>query len=241
MISVIIPTLNEQGVIAGALATLRAEGTESEIIVVDGGSQDQTGRIVREFGPPVYLAEQDPRGPPGRAAAYNQAARLARGNVLVFLHADTRLPIHGLALIESALSDRVVVGGGFVPSFDPRGKPLERLALTVVERGWTMRTRKFQWFAGDQSPFIRREVFEACGGYPQVRLAEDWAFASRLRTLGRLTVIDDPVRVSARRHLANGVIKTLLVTGSVELLYRCGTDPGFLAWWYRRWLPRERG
>ena len=74
-----------------------------------------------------------------------------------------------------------------------------------------------------------------------MRLAEDWAFASRLRTLGPLAVIDEPVRVSARRHVANGVLKTLVVTASVELFYRFGVNPGFLSWWYRRWLPRERG
>jgi hypothetical protein len=74
-----------------------------------------------------------------------------------------------------------------------------------------------------------------------VPLAEDWAFADRLRSLGRTVVIDSPVTVSARRHLANGVFKTLVVTGSVEAMYRIGVDPAFLAWWYRRWLPRARG
>jgi glycosyltransferase involved in cell wall biosynthesis len=228
-------------VIGEAIATLRTDPTDSEIIVVDGGSQDQTARIVRGFGEPVYLIAQNPNGPRGRAAAYNQAARNARGQVLVFLHADTRLPKDGLAMIEAVLSDPKVIGGGFLPSFDTLGQRPRGFALTMVERGWALRTRRFRWFAGDQSPFIRREVFEACGGYPPVRLAEDWAFASRLRRLGPLAVIDEPVRVNARRHLANGVLKTLVVTGSVELFYRFGVNPGFLSWWYRRWLPRERG
>ena len=85
-----------------------------------------------------------------------------------------------------------------------------------------------------------RAPFARAGGYPVQPLAEDWAFAARLRGLGRLAVIDRPVLVDARRHLANGPLKTLLVTGSVEAMYHLGVAPTFLAWWYRRWLPRER-
>lgn len=95
MISVIIPTLDEQGVIGQEVAALLAQSTPCEIIVVDGGSRDATPAIVRSFGPPVHFLAQDPSGPPGRAAAYNQAARCARGDILLFLHADTRLPANG--------------------------------------------------------------------------------------------------------------------------------------------------
>jgi hypothetical protein len=128
------------------------------------------------------------------------------------------------------------VGGGFLPTFGGVGGPL----LGGIERVWRARTRRRRWFAGDQAPFVRREAFLACGGYPSVALAEDWAFAARLRSLGPLAVIDRPATVSARRHVANGVLKTLLVTGSVEAMYRAGVDPSFLAGWYHRWLPRAR-
>jgi rSAM/selenodomain-associated transferase 2 len=241
MISVIIPTLNEQDVIADALAALLAEELEREIIVVDGGSRDRTEPIVRSFGGPVSFVSQDLTKPRGRATAYNQAARHSSGDSLVFLHADTRLPNDGLRLIEGALADHRIVGGGFLPSFDLAGPRPQGRALSLVERGWRLRTRRFHWFAGDQAPFIRRKVFVRCGGYPSVRLAEDWAFASLLRSLGHTAIIESPVRVSPRRHLANGVVKTLLVTGSVEIMYRAGVDPHFLASWYRRWLPRDRG
>ena len=174
-------------------------------------------------------------------SAYNQAVRYAAGDALVFLHADTRLPTNGLRLIEAALANHRIVGGGFLPSFDRIGPHPQGRALSLVERGWRFRSRRFHWFAGDQAPFIRRQVLARCGGYPSVRLAEDWAFASLLRSSGRTAIIETPVRVNPRRHLANGVVKPLLVTGSIELMYRAGVDPRFLASWYRRWLPRERG
>jgi rSAM/selenodomain-associated transferase 2 len=243
VISVVIPTLNEQDVIEEAIAALQADPPSCEVLVVDGGSRDGTRAIVQRFGAPVYFVDQDRAGPGGRAAAYNQASGLARGDVLVFLHADTRLPPRGLRLIEEALADPRVIGGGFLPSFarSDAGEASTSTLLRLVECAWQLRTRTFQWFAGDQAPFIRRTVLEQSGGFPRVRLAEDWAFAAHLRSLGRLAVIDEPVRVSPRRHVANGVLKTLLVTGSVEVMYWSGVNPDFLARWYQHWLPRERG
>lgn len=241
MISAIIPTLNEETIIGAAVQALLADPTDCEILVVDGGSQDRTASIVRRFGPPVRLVEQDPHGLRGRGAAYNQAAALAQGDILLFLHADTRLPPAGLALIEAALTKPSVVGGGFLPTFAEAGDRRSRVMLRLIERVWQIRSQAFGWFAGDQAPFIRRDAFLACGGYPAIRLAEDWAFARRLRALGQLAIIGRPVKVGARRHLHNGVLKTLVVTGSVEVMYWIGVKPSFLAWWYRRWLPRERG
>lgn len=111
--------------------------------------------------------------------------------------------------------------------------------LAIVERLWQTRTRLFRWFAGDTAPFVRTEAFWRAGGYPS-GFACDWDFATQMRKLGRLAVIHEPVRVHGRRHISNGVLKTLLVTGSVELMYRFGADRAFLRDWYRKWLPRER-
>jgi rSAM/selenodomain-associated transferase 2 len=240
MITVVIPTLDEGRTIGATIRRLLDEGTACEVLVVDGGSRDRTTEIVRGFGQPVRLIEQNGNRPRGRGAAYNQAAALARGDVLLFLHADTRLPPNGLQLIEAALRDCAVVGGGFLPSFDCVVDGLEGVTLRAVQRAWRIRTRSCRWFAGDQAPFIRRDVFLACGGYPEVALAEDWAFASVLRFRGPVAVIEQPVLVSARRHLRNGVLTTLLVTASVEAMYRAGVSPAFLARWYRWWLPRGR-
>lgn len=241
MISVIIPTYNEEGMIAEAIAAVRSRAGPAEIIVVDGGSVDGTRRIVGGLDGAVRLLIQDPDGPRGRGAAYNQAARAAAGDVLLFLHVDSRLPLGGLRLVEEALADRSVIGGGFLPTFGGAGDGLVRTTLRFNETVWRWRTRTFHWFAGDQAPFVRRSAFEAAGGYPTIRLAEDWAFASRLRSLGKLAVIEAAIQVSARRFLANGALRTLLVTGSVEAMYRAGVEAPFLARWYHYWLPRERG
>ena len=112
--------------------------------------------------------------------------------------------------------------------------------LAFIERVWKTRTRVFRWFAGDTAPFIRRDLFWRCGGYPSAYFASDWVFAERMRRQGRLAVIRKPVRVHCRRHVNNGVLKRLLVTGSVELLYHLGANRRFLRKWYRTWLPRER-
>jgi hypothetical protein len=159
---------------------------------------------------------------------------------VLFLHADVQLPDGAVALVEHALADRRIVGGGFLPAFAGERPGVARISLGVVERVWQARTRALRWFAGDQAPFVRRAALRARGGYPTQPLAEDWAFADRLRALGPLAVVEPPVLVSARRHVRNGVVKTLLVTGSVEVMYRAGADPAFLARWYRRWLPRAR-
>jgi rSAM/selenodomain-associated transferase 2 len=238
MISIIIPVLNEARVIGPALEALLRQPGDYEIIVVDGGSDDGTREIVQAF--PVKLVTKPPDLPAGLGVQNNLGAELARGEVLLFLHIDVRLPDKAIARVKAALANAEIVGGGFVPTFGNDFPAPAQLALGVVERAWRARTRAFRWFAGDQAPFIQREAFRACGGYPTIALAADWAFASRLRALGQLAVIEQPVLVSARRHLANGVVKTLLVTGSVEVMYRAGVDAAFLARWYRRWLPRER-
>lgn len=241
MISVIVPTYNEERVIAEAVRAILQQARTAEIVVVDGGSTDATRQLVGAFGERVRLIVQDPDGPRGRAAAYNQAARVATGDTLLFLHVDSCLPSNGLALVEQALADPSIVGGGFLPTFGEPGVGRVQVCLGWIERIWRWRTRTFQWFAGDQAPFIRRDYFDLIGGYPMVRLAEDWAFASRLRALGKLALIETPVRVSARRFLANGVMTTIFVTGSIEAMYRAGVEAPILAWWYRWWLPRERG
>jgi glycosyltransferase involved in cell wall biosynthesis len=239
-VSVIIPVLNEEAVVGEAIGRLLQEPARPEIVVVDGGSRDGTAEVVRGFPSPVRLLAQDPAEPPGRGSAYNQAARVASGDILLFLHVDTRLPPGAIDLVQAALTEPTIVGGGFLPTFGRAGVGWAGPQLRGIERVWRTRSRLGRWFAGDQAPFVRRDAFLAGGGYPVLALAEDWAFADRLRSMGRLAVIDDPALISARRHLANGVLKTLLVTGSIELMYRLGVAPSFLARWYTYWLPNAR-
>jgi glycosyltransferase involved in cell wall biosynthesis len=238
MISIIVPVLNEVAIVGAALEALLRQRGEYEVIVVDGGSDDGTCDVVQRF--PVWLVHMPPSLPPGIGRQINQGAQHAQGDVLLFLHVDVQLPPQATAHIEAALADPQLIGGGFLPAFYGSVPDSERLMLALIERVWKTRTRIFHWFAGDTAPFIRRDVFWRYGGYPPASFASDWDFAEQMCRWGRLAVIREPVRVHCRRHISNGVLKTLLVTGSVELMYHMRADRGFLRNWYQTWLPRER-
>jgi glycosyltransferase involved in cell wall biosynthesis len=206
--------------------------------VADGGSQDGTCGVVRQF--PVTLVEQ-PRGvPPGLGDQINRGAQAARGDILVFLHLDVELPAGAMGLIETALADPRFVGGGFIPVYCGPVSGLERLNLAIVERLWQTWTVSFGTFAGDTAPFIRREVFLRSGGYPPACFASDWDFADKLLRLGKVAVIRERARVQNRRLVQNGVWKTMLVTWSIWFLYCLRVDRYFMRRWYRWGLPRER-
>lgn len=238
MLSIIIPVLNEVAIIGRALERLLRQRGNYEVVVVDGGSEDGTRDVVEQF--PVQLTRLPPSVSPGLGIQINHGAHYARGDIFVFLHVDVQLPDRGIAYIDSALTDPRFVGGGFIPTYHGTVPYMERLNLAFVERAWQMRTRAFHWFAGDTSPFVRSDVFWRFGGYPSTCFASDWDFAEQMRKVGQLAVIEEPVRVDCRRLVQNGVIKTILVTGLVELLFRMKTDRVFLRTIYRTWLPRER-
>jgi glycosyltransferase involved in cell wall biosynthesis len=238
MISIIIPVLNEVALVGAALETLLCQRGDYEVIVVDGGSDDGTCDVVQRF--PVQLAHQPPSVPPGLGYQINRGAQRARGNILVLLHIDVQLPPLGIARIESALGDPQFIGGGFIPSYYGPVPDSARLRLALVERGWQMGTHVFCWFVGDTAPFIRSDVFWRSGGYPPACFASDWDFARKIQKLGRLAVIREPALVHSRRLVQNGIFRTMLVTGSVALLYHMRADRVFLRNWYRTWLPRER-
>lgn len=238
MVSIIVPVLNEAALIGRAVDALLAQPGPHEVIVVDGGSSDGTPDVVARSG--ARLARLPPHVPPGLGNQINQGAGESRGDILVFLHCDVTLPPDGVERIVEACADPRIVGGGFVPAFIGPAPASERLMLKAVERVWQTRTRAFGWFAGDTAPFVRTGLFRRSGGYPTTVFAPDWDFAARLRALGPRAVIAGPVGVDARRHVFNGVLKTLCVTGVIEALYWLGADRARLRRIYQRWLPRER-
>jgi glycosyltransferase involved in cell wall biosynthesis len=238
MISMIIPVLNEVAMVGAALETLLQQRGDYEVIVVDGGSDDGTCEVVQQF--PVQIVRQPPAVPPGLGYQIHRGAQVAQGDILVFLHIDVQLPPLGTAYIESALVNPRFIGGGFIPTYHGPVPDSERLSLALVERYWQVVTRVFRSFAGDTAPFIRREVFWRSGGYPPACFASDWDFARKMQSLGPLAVIREPVLVHSRRLVQNGVLKTLLMTWSVALMYHLGADRVFLRDWYRKRLPRER-
>jgi glycosyltransferase involved in cell wall biosynthesis len=238
MISVVIPVLNEVAIVGPALEMLLQQHGDYEVIVADGGSQDGTCEVVKQF--PVQLINQPPSVPPGLGSQINRGAQKASGNVLVFLHIDVELPPLAIPKIEAAFSDSQVIGGGFIPSFYGPVPASARHQLALVERVWKIGTGGLKWFVGDTAPFMRSDVFWRSGAYPPAGFASDWDFARRMQKLGRLAVIRDPARVHSRRLVQNGVFKTMLVTLSVAALYNLQADRVFLQKWYQRWLPRER-
>ncbi len=219
-LSVVVPVLDEARRLGRQLAALGAVAGVDEILVVDGGSRDDTVAIAR--GAPGVRVLAAPRG---RGHQMNAGARAARGDVLLFLHADAALPPDAARLIARALDDPRVVAGAFRlhTVAEDGGRwlaPLLRLA--------DVRSRVTRLPYGDQAVFVRRAAFERVGGFPDQPLMEDIELARRLRRVGRIRTVPGVVRVSGRRFLANPV-RAVLAMRVFPLLYRLGVSPARLA------------
>jgi rSAM/selenodomain-associated transferase 2 len=229
-ISVIVPTLNEQ---AHLPATLRGVtlAPGDELIVVDGGSTDQTVAIAQQFTSQVLHSRR------GRAVQMNWGARHAHGDILLFLHADTLLPAAGLEAVRQALQDGAV-GGAFRLAIMPPTP-----ALRLVAWGTNLRARFGQLPYGDQALFMPRQVFETLGGYNEIPFMEDVRMVQALRQRGRLTILPLAVHTSGRRWQRDGVLYTTVRNTVLITLYFWGVSPEKLQRWYgaRRRSMKERG
>jgi rSAM/selenodomain-associated transferase 2 len=212
-ISVVIPALNEERNIRTAVAQL-APLDPAEIIVVDGGSTDQTREICESLGIPVIASAR------GRGRQMNHGARQATGDVLLFLHADTRLPEAALNDIRSALGEPGCVGGRF--DVELAG---DHWMLKVIGAMISYRSRMTKVATGDQAIFVRRAIFEAIGGFPDLPLMEDIAFCRVLKRTGDVACLRSRVRTSARRWEREGVWRTILRMWTLRLLYLAGVSP----------------
>jgi rSAM/selenodomain-associated transferase 2 len=222
MISIIMPVLNEVAVIGSALQTLLHQPGNYEVIVVDGGSNDATCDMVQNF--PVQLLKKLPTLPAGIGSQLNLGAAQAQGEVLLFLHVDVQLPQRAIPMIEVALTDSRYIGGGFLAQYDT-DDALLRLSSWRMQ----LRAQVQHIFSGDTAPFVRRETFWAIGGYPQLPIMDDYEFAARLRRAGPLVTLNDPVTISARRHLARGILRSMVETEITKWLYWAGVSPKMLA------------
>ena len=219
-ISVIVPVLNEEKSIAATLQAL-AHLQPHETIVVDGGSQDRTAEIAAECGVKVIPSER------GRARQMNRGARQASGEVLLFLHADTRLPPTAFSDIAGAMGDPRYVGGRFDVELD--GK---HWLLPLVGRLISYRSRLSKVATGDQALFVRRAVFQRMGGFADIPLMEDIAFCRRLKGLGEVNCLRSRVVTSARRWEVDGVWRTIFRMWTLKLLYLSGVSPARLKKFY---------
>ncbi|MBD2511023.1 TIGR04283 family arsenosugar biosynthesis glycosyltransferase [Nostoc muscorum FACHB-395] len=221
-ISIIIPTLNEAENIKEAIVTTQPN-TNIEVIIVDGGSKDNTIEIAQSLNVKVISSS------PGRAVQMNAGAVAASGNILLFLHADTRLPTGFDDMIRTALEQPGIVAGAFKLRIDA---PL--LSLRWVEWGVNVRSHFCQMPYGDQAFFLTKEVFQQIGGFPELPIMEDFELIRRLKPIGRIVIIPTPVVTSARRWLQKGVFKTTLLNQIVIIAYLLGVSPERIRCWYRR-------
>ncbi len=219
-ISVVIPAFNEESRIVRQLETLSAMPGIHEVIVVDGGSRDRTVDLVRAT-PGVRLLT----APKGRAAQMNTGAQAATGDVLLFLHADVRLPADATRWVSEALSNSQVVAGAFRTWTVSEGS---RAWLAPLLHLADLRSRYTTLPYGDQALFVRAEVFRQLGGFPEQPLMEDLEFSRRLRRLGSVRTVPATVRVSGRRFVARPLRYALLLN-IFPLLYRLGVPPSVLA------------
>ncbi|HSB04701.1 MAG TPA: TIGR04283 family arsenosugar biosynthesis glycosyltransferase [Thermodesulfobacteriota bacterium] len=223
-ISIIIPIVNEADLITQTLTTLqplRAKG--HEVIVVDGGSEDSS---LTKSQP---LADRVIRSPQGRSRQMNAGAQIARGEILLFLHADTFLPQGADQLIISKMKEKRRIWGHFDVHLSGRHS-----LLRLIEYLMNWRSRLSGIATGDQGIFVRRQAFQSIGGFPEIDLMEDIALSRALKKCGHPLCLWQKVLTSSRRWENNGILRTVFLMWYLRLAYFMGANPRYLARLYRR-------
>lgn len=220
-VSIIIPTWNEAGGIAQTIRELRTQRPH-EIIVVDGGSTDATIDQANEADR-VLVSE------PGRAFQMNAGAAIARGNCLLFLHADCRLQSGAIPAIERTLAKATVLAGCFSMRVNAAG-----WAFRSIDACATARVRFTGIIYGDQGFFLRRSDFERLGGFPPIRFMEDVFFSQRIARAGRVVVLPQRIYVSPRRWQKVGLVRQTLRNWTLTALAQAGISPDRMAEYYPR-------
>ncbi|OYW05452.1 MAG: hypothetical protein B7Z61_06105 [Acidobacteria bacterium 37-71-11] len=225
-LAVVVPTLDEERTILACLAAV-GDNVGVEVVVSDGGSGDATAAVVRREFPRARVVT----GSPGRGVQLNRGAAAVPADAYVFVHADCRLPEGWAAAVRAALGEPGVALG----CFRLHTEPAEGRGGGAAVRWWwrllDLRSRGLGLPYGDQALFVRREVFEAVGGYPEIPLMEDVEFVRRCLQRGRLVRLPLVVRTTARRF-ARRPVRARLCTATFPLLYRLGVSPHRLARWY---------
>jgi len=224
LISIILPVLHETRTIPAVIAHLRGlqQYHPLEIIVVDGDPAGSTLQAIHDEGVMRVLSE------PGRARQMNHGASLARGELLLFLHADTFLPQQALTRIAEALADIRFVAGAFDLGFDTN-----RRIFRLTEKYVALRTRLTRVPFGDQAIFVRRAYFQTIGGYAEIPLMEDVELMRRIKRRGdRICILPEKVLTSPRRYEQEGLLYCTLRNWALQLCYRAGVSPEKLTRWY---------
>ncbi len=226
MVSIIIPTYNEETSILSALGALKHVRGDFEVLVADGGSTDRTRELaldaVAGFPRPLRLVVSARGG----ATQCNAAAQKASGDAFLFLHADISVQSETVKAVEVSLRDPSVIGGNFQIVFE---------GDTAVEKffTWCYRVRRpFGIYYGDSGVFVRREAFDRLGGFKTIPIMDDYEFVRRLERAGRTVCLEPPMMVSDRRWRVQGVFPTLFSWVWIQTLYSLGVPAERLACWY---------
>lgn len=222
-LSIILPVLNEADTLAKTLlnlSLLRQSGAET--IVVDGGSCDTTVSLAAEFADSVLSVAK------GRAVQMNSGARVARGDYLLFLHADTVMPNDAQSELLNAIHNQVFWG-----RFDVRLTGRNAM-FRLIESTMNLRSRLTGIATGDQAIFVNRNVFQQVGGYPNVPLMEDIVLSKRLKRVRVPLCIRTKVITNSRRWESNGILRTIVLMWTLRFLFFVGIDANRLARFYYR-------
>ena len=223
-IAVVIPTLNEERTLEACLSSIGG-GSNTEIVVSDGGSSDATARIAADFGVGVVV------GAAGRGQQLNRGAAATAAQRLLFLHADCRLPIGWRHDVMEALDDET----NALVCFRLRTEPTPGASDSILARTWRktldLRSRGLRLPYGDQGFCLRRTVFDRAAGFPEIPLMEDLEFARTCRHLGRICRLRSEMRTTARRS-GGQPFRARAMWVVFPVLYRCGVSPITLARWY---------
>lgn len=221
-LSVIVPCWNNAPALAKTLSAVRDLDGVFQTIVSDATENDECADIATQFGTAIVR-----NSVPNRGRQMNAGAAIASGEVFLFHHADSDLTQAHIAAVRTAMADSAIAGGAFHRKFDARHRiiaPFEPVARLLGKLGGTL--------YGDQSIFVRREVFRQLGGFADMPLMEDVEFSKRLRRWGRTILLDPPMTSSARRHAKNGAWRTSLQNAALIVLYKCGASPERLHQFY---------
>ncbi len=215
MISIVIPVYNEERIIKRILDSF-TYNDKIEVIIADGGSSDKTVEFAQQY--PIKLIQCGKN----RAIQMNEGAKISRGNILLFLHADCSIENDSLKEIIKALNNSYI-GGCLSQKIDS-----PKLIYRFIEVSGNIRARLFKIFYGDQAIFVRRDIFLRVKGFDNVDLFEDVLFSKKIKKIGRVCVLNDKLYASCRRWAKQGVIKTTFMNWILSLGFFIGLAPRIL-------------